>query len=324
MAVGNFQGSASNTNPYSTVALATWSGTTHSLYLIKPTTSTSTLVKQTTTAAAVAAGARQPLVAIDWDGNSVYLGTPIQLTIENLVDTDAIIEEPPKHAYWDPALKRVVTVSRFDSFTTVLSMSTSDQLTSTSKDNSSTAWGNQLSASAYLGWETHGGALFTPKVDISLQADLSAKVGKDYEDNESSYNSSYQSRTVDSTGEHRPRRLPQGAAATARHLALPRLRRGARRPERRQPVLRHHPPRPLRLAGRQRRRADVPLVPAPARERQHPLLSGACQPAQPVRPGQLQRYPAHPRPRPGMAPPPSAPSATSTRTRRATCGAPRP
>ena len=198
MAVGNFQGSTSNTNPYSTVALATWSGTAHSLYLIKPTTSTSTLVKQTTTVAAPS-GARQPVVAMDWDGNSIYLGAPVQLTIENLVDTDAIIEEPPKHAYWDPGLNRVVTVSRFDSFTTVLSMSTSDQLTSTSKDNSSTAWGNQLSASAYLGWETHGGALFTPKVDISLQTDLSAKVGKDYEDNESSYNSSYQSRTVDST-----------------------------------------------------------------------------------------------------------------------------
>ena len=78
-------------------------------------------------------------------------------------------------------------------------MSTSDQLTSTSKDTSSTAWGNQLSASAYLGWETHGGALFTPKVDISTQLDVSTKVGKDYEDNYSSYNSSYQSRTVDST-----------------------------------------------------------------------------------------------------------------------------
>ena len=60
MAVGSFGGSTSNTNPYSAVALATWNGTAHSLFLIKPATGTSTLVKLTTMSASVPAGARQP------------------------------------------------------------------------------------------------------------------------------------------------------------------------------------------------------------------------------------------------------------------------
>ena len=71
---------------------------------------------------------RYPVVPFDLDGESIYLGAPVHFIIDHLVNTDFVLQEPPKHAFYDnrpqitingrpqpnPTYGQVVTVSRYD------------------------------------------------------------------------------------------------------------------------------------------------------------------------------------------------------------------
>jgi hypothetical protein len=88
-------------------------------------------------------GQRLPIVAFDYDGNSLFLGTPVELLAEQVVTTDYIIYEPPKHTFYNidqsgqwGAYGQIVNVSRYPDFNVTFtqgkatSMNTSSTTTS--------------------------------------------------------------------------------------------------------------------------------------------------------------------------------------------------
>jgi hypothetical protein len=101
-----------------------------------------------TAAGAVTAGTRLPAIPMDYDGDSMFLGAPIHIVAEQVVRTDFILEEPPKHAYWDQDAKQVVNVSRYDDFNISLYDSTGQEFSSNTKDTLGAAIGASVSMSA--------------------------------------------------------------------------------------------------------------------------------------------------------------------------------
>lgn len=149
---------------------------------------------------APASGARLALVAYDRDGDTVYLGAPVHFTVYNLVNADFILQEPPKHVYWDPVNKRVVNVSRYDGFNISLISQSGQQFTSDSTDTSSFAMGTSESASASA---TVGAGMNIgiAKASASVTTEAAATLGQDYSQNASTYNSQFGKRTVGFSGE---------------------------------------------------------------------------------------------------------------------------
>ena len=58
--------------------------------------------------------ARLPLVAYLRPGNSAFLGDPVHITMLGAPETDFIMQEPPKHAYWDESKHAIVNFTRFE------------------------------------------------------------------------------------------------------------------------------------------------------------------------------------------------------------------
>ncbi len=159
----------------------------------------------TTDSSDVDRNARFPVTAFDLDGKSVYLGAPVRLTIEGVVNTDFILQEPPKHAFYDnrptvdgqpnPTYGQIVNISRQNNFK--VSLLTSDQQTFSASTKDSSTWniGGSVQTSA-------GGSISSGISDIEslkLSVDLTAKVGYDYNQNKESYNSNYTQTTITQT-----------------------------------------------------------------------------------------------------------------------------
>jgi len=88
-----------------------------------------------------------PLLAYDYDGNSVFLGAPAHLTFEDNIVTDFVLYEPPKHTYYDnnpnsPTYGQIINVSRYDSFNVTLQDSTETTFSSTHTNTSN--WTSRL------------------------------------------------------------------------------------------------------------------------------------------------------------------------------------
>ena len=50
---------------------------------------------------------------INFEGRTVLYGAPIRMQINNVINTDFVLEEPPKHAYWDGNSQQLVVINRF-------------------------------------------------------------------------------------------------------------------------------------------------------------------------------------------------------------------
>ena len=139
------------------------------------------------------------VAGLDLDGKSLRLGAPVHLTLDNIVRTDAMIQEPPKHVYYEPTTGEIVNVSRCDDFTVEMKDSTGTDFASTSTDTSSWNIGGSVAVS--------GGATISSGVDADLfvvkeqfDIDVTAKGSYDYNERKGSYNASYGSREVTITG----------------------------------------------------------------------------------------------------------------------------
>ena len=144
-------------------------------------------------------GARLALVGADTDGDTVYLGAPVHFKIEKLVSADYILQEPPKHAYWDSATKEIKNVSRFDDFNMSLVKSTGEAVSSGSKDSTSWAVGGSVFASA-SGTAKAGADVGIVKAEASATLAISATVGYDYKNEQTRYNNDYWEREVSFSG----------------------------------------------------------------------------------------------------------------------------
>ncbi len=150
-----------------------------------------------------------PVVAYDLDGKSVNLGAPVHFLLEDVVNTDFALQEPPKHAFYDnrptidvngrpvpnPTYGQVVTVSRYDETNVALRTSQGTTFSGTSKDSSDWTIGGSVEASA--GATISGG--FPGLAKASASIDVTAKVGYDYNQKKESYNSNYHRRTITQT-----------------------------------------------------------------------------------------------------------------------------
>lgn len=202
LAAGGYGGATSSNNPNWYADLLIWDqkAIRHRYLQLKENSVAEIGTPLTWTAKSNPAyGGRNPLVAIDYDGDTAYLGAPVHLVVENLVSTDFILQEPPKHAYWDAGLKTVANVSRVDGFNISLAKSDKEEFSSTSKDTTDWSIGSSASASASetVGANINGGIA---KESMELTVQATAKVGYDYQEHESDYTSSYADRSVSFTG----------------------------------------------------------------------------------------------------------------------------
>jgi hypothetical protein len=150
-------------------------------------------------------------VALDLDGKSLRLGAPMHITIENMVKTDFILQEPPKHAFYDnnpqsPTYGQIITVSRFDE--TNVAMTNKEGTSFSSEGKSTTDWsiGGSLAASA-----EESVSVGEPDVEgVQLSVGLKAQVGYDYDSKSEDYNSSYKSTSITVGGSTQHDDLLQG------------------------------------------------------------------------------------------------------------------
>ena len=146
---------------------------------------------------------RFPLVAYDRPGHSRYLGAPVHLTMLDAPTTDYILQEPPKHVYWDEGLHQVVNMTRFDGNNVHLYNGGTASMFTESKDQSARATGGSLSASAG-GTVTAGGdfgsfGIFQAATETSF--DVQLRAGYDYNEHKEGYESEYSSHSIESTGQ---------------------------------------------------------------------------------------------------------------------------
>jgi hypothetical protein len=139
-----------------------------------------------------------PIVAYDADGDSVYLGAPAHITLANLVRTDFIIQEPPRHLAYVNG--RIRNISRRADFYVELTDSDETTFSTTSTDTSDFSFGAslELSAKATVSARRDIGVA-SVEGEASLEA--TAKVGFDYDEHREEYNSSYADRRLTFTGQ---------------------------------------------------------------------------------------------------------------------------
>ena len=144
------------------------------------------------------------LAAYDYAGDAIYLGAPVHFTIYDNIDTDFVLQEPPKHSYYDnnpqsATYGQVITISRRDEFNVSLQDSTSTTFESTSTDTTATTIGEALEASAGLTVKK-GFDIGIAKLEGSLSGDFKYTSKWSEEETTKNINSQFGSRTVSFAG----------------------------------------------------------------------------------------------------------------------------
>jgi len=203
LAAGGFKGSRSSSDPLWSLALTMWGGTTYIVETLQPSALPAApefLGRTTsTTMGAPTSGARLPVVAVDADGDNMLLGAPVHMVIYDVINLDFMLQEPPKHAFWDPDLAQVYSVSRTDDFNITMYSSEGTSFTSKSTDSSDWSIGGSLSASAKGTVGANASAVIA-KTSMQASVEVSGKIAYDYQKHESEYNEGREERTVTFTG----------------------------------------------------------------------------------------------------------------------------
>ncbi len=212
IAGGGFKGvrsSASADDVVWSLAISTWNQTGRTLSLLDRDPSTGAFRSPFLTETLSTIGnmltprTSAPLVAYDHGqptliaesttvlaGDSMYLGAPLYMVLEGAYTFDYILQEPPKHVYWDPELKTIVNISGKDAFTVGTTDKQEIGVTNSSKDNTDKSWGVSESASGTISFA--GGLIRPPKAE----ATLSETVGYDYKEHDATYDKDMEQRTV--------------------------------------------------------------------------------------------------------------------------------
>lgn len=128
-------------------------------------------------------------VPYDSDGDSVYLGAPAHFVIEDVLDTDFVIQEPPKHV--DYLNGKIVNLTRKKDFNIALVDEQKKEFDSKSTETSSWTIGGSAAASAKY---TVGQKAVV--ADAEFQYGGKIKVEYAYDRNSEEYNKNYQGQTV--------------------------------------------------------------------------------------------------------------------------------
>lgn len=140
------------------------------------------------------------LTAYDRPGHSRFLGPPVHLRLVNLVKSEYIMPEPPKHAYWDETNHEVVNLTRYDKNNVHLFNSSGNSVEGQSTSTLGRATGGSVSVSAggTVNVGTNVGIL---KAQNKTSVDVSAKASYDYKEQEQKTNGNYSSRELASSGQ---------------------------------------------------------------------------------------------------------------------------
>ena len=138
---------------------------------------------------------RPAIQAYDYEGRTVLFGASIKITVPKLITTDFVLQDPPKHAYWDEKNQKLVVVSRIPGI--AASMTNKDGVTYSGKstDTSASSVGGSDSATASASIKTDVLGIFK----VKASAEVTAKATYNYDVNQASYNSNYVSRTLTET-----------------------------------------------------------------------------------------------------------------------------
>ena len=68
----------------------------------------------------------------------------MRITANNLINTDFVLEEPPKHAYWDEGEHKLIVISRLPAIATSLTNKKGVSFSGKSTDMSANAIGASL------------------------------------------------------------------------------------------------------------------------------------------------------------------------------------
>jgi hypothetical protein len=140
---------------------------------------------------------RVPVIAYDGHGKSRYLGSPVHMTMSFGAEPDFVLQEPPKHAYWDERDHQFVNFTRFDGNSVHLFTSTSSSMSTETTDTSSRDTGGSVSVSASATISKDAGfAMLSGKFEQKL--DVQAKGSYDYNEHQEQFNSGYRARTTES------------------------------------------------------------------------------------------------------------------------------
>jgi len=141
------------------------------------------------------AGGRYPVAAVDTDGDSMLLGAPVHITLYDVVNLDFLLQEPPKHAYWDPVTAQVISVSRTDDFNITMESSAGTYFSSKSTDSSDWSIGGSVGGSAKVTAAANSSVIIAG-ASTEASVEVAGKVAYDYQQHESEYNAGKLERTI--------------------------------------------------------------------------------------------------------------------------------
>ncbi len=205
LAAGGFKGNRSSSDPLWSLAWSGWQPSDYVYMFFHPIAGglvhmgTSGTPDPGTYVSPATSGVRAQLVAVDTDGDTMYLGAPIHMIMYDVVNMDFILQEPPKHAFWDPAAAQVVSVSRTPDFNITMSTKAGDVFSTTSRDTADWAIGGSLTASAKA---TVSGStsVVIAKASAEASLEIEGKVGYDYQQHEADFGVDDSSREVSFSG----------------------------------------------------------------------------------------------------------------------------
>jgi hypothetical protein len=144
--------------------------------------------------------AKYPLVAYDRAGRSLYLGEPAHIQIFDAPTTDYVLQEPPKHTYWDDRNKQVVNMTRFEGNNVHLFNSNTSSLKTDVKTTVARSTGGSLevSAGATAGVEN---SMVLLKASTQVAVDITVGACYDYNENVEDLESHYEQRTLSIQGQ---------------------------------------------------------------------------------------------------------------------------
>ena len=212
LVAGGFKGSRNSTQPYSSLALATssYNPSTNELsyyvHLLESEGSgfapllTTKKEWQEPGMGGTTRGYYVPIFRYDFDDDTVYLGAPAHYVLKQVLSTDFILYEPPKHAYWDPTetnpdgSKGVLhNVSRQESFNLVFTDQNDTAVTTDYHDTSDNSWG--LSETVTAGLAVGGNPSILRPKPPAFELSMSEHFGYDYDMKKDDYNTNQTRRT---------------------------------------------------------------------------------------------------------------------------------
>jgi hypothetical protein len=208
IAAGGFQGASGNL-PIDQLALSYWyggnNGATYGvLNTYRVNKDGSSLWQKSTwnghvTGVSADDRLRVPVIAYDGHGNSRYLGTGVHLATDYYPTIDFVMQEPPKHAYWDEKNHQIENVTRFDGNNVLLAKGSSVAFKTETKSESSFDIGGSTAVSASQTVSAgRDFAIFGATAQVKTE--FSLKASYDYKEHKEWYDSNYAKMDFESTG----------------------------------------------------------------------------------------------------------------------------